>query len=182
LDVLATESLTYARFDRGAPEIDWQPRALESWLHQVASTALQGYGDMELRFTNHLPDPGQAVYLEPRYMARALGNLLQNAAKHTDHHVEIVLEAEEEAGRCCIHVDDDGEGIPPADRERVSQPFTRLDSSRNRSSNGHGLGLAIVRRVVDWHGGSVQVSEAPLGGARLTRGRAPHGHGPHPLG
>jgi signal transduction histidine kinase len=168
LDALVTESLTYARFDRGAPEIDWQPRPLSSWLHQVARTVLQGYREVELRITSHLPDPDQTVYLEPRFMGRALGNLLQNAAKYTDHRVEILLEAAEEAGRCCIHVDDDGEGIPPADRERVFHPFTRLDSSRSRSSGGHGLGLAIVRRVMDWHGGSVEVSDAPLGGARLT--------------
>jgi signal transduction histidine kinase len=168
LDALVTESLTYARFDRGAPEIDWQPQALETWLKKVAHTALQGHRRIELRFRSRLPDPNQTVYLEPRYMARAVGNLLQNAAKHTDHRVEILLEADEAAGRCCIHVDDDGEGIPPADRERVFEPFTRLDSSRSRSSGGHGLGLAIVRRVIDWHGGTVRVSDAPLGGARLT--------------
>jgi signal transduction histidine kinase len=166
LEALVTESLTYARFDRGAPEIDWKPQALESWLRQVARKALQGHRRIELRFTSRLPNPDPTVYLEPRYMARAVGNLIQNAAKHTDRLVEIVLEADDAC--CCIHVDDDGEGIPPADRERVFEPFTRLDSSRSRNSGGHGLGLAIVRRVIDWHGGTVQVSESPLGGARLT--------------
>ncbi len=166
LDALVTESLTYARFDRGGPKIRWQRCPAETWLAEVAGAALHGYRDIELRCTCRLPGTDPHVFLEPRYMGRALGNLLQNAAKHARRQVAVTLEAS--AGECCIHVDDDGDGIPVADRERVFQAFTRLDASRSRDSGGHGLGLAIVRRVADWHGGRVHVIDAPLGGARLT--------------
>jgi signal transduction histidine kinase len=166
LDALVSESLTYARFDRGAPKMEWQSRAIETWLQKVAQAALRGHRNIYFSCASHLARPDQRVYLEPRYMGRAVGNLLQNAAKHAASRVKLVLEERE--GQCCIHVDDDGQGIPVVDRERVFEPFTRLDGSRSRDSGGHGLGLAIVRRVIEWHGGKVHVSDAPLGGARLT--------------
>jgi two-component system, OmpR family, sensor kinase ParS len=67
-----------------------------------------------------------------------------------------------------IHVDDDGAGIPAPDRERLFEPFVRLDGSRDRESGGFGLGLAIVRQVARWHGGEASITESPLGGARVT--------------
>jgi two-component system sensor histidine kinase RstB len=61
-----------------------------------------------------------------------------------------------------------GPGIPEADRKRIFEPFTRLDSSRSRISGGYGLGLAIVQQIVSWHGGKVVAIDSPLGGARFS--------------
>jgi signal transduction histidine kinase len=58
--------------------------------------------------------------------------------------------------------------VPPEDRSRIFEPFARIDASRNRSSGGAGLGLAIVRRILDVHGGTVEVDASSLGGARFT--------------
>ena len=64
---------------------------------------------------------------------------------------------------------DDGKGIPAAEREAVFKAFTRLDDSRNRDTGGYGLGLAIVSRIVELHGGRVSVGESDdLGGALFT--------------
>jgi signal transduction histidine kinase len=65
-------------------------------------------------------------------------------------------------------VDDDGPGIPPADRARVFDRFTRLDEGRARDAGGVGLGLSMVKAIVERHGGSVTVDDAPLGGARFV--------------
>ena len=72
-----------------------------------------------------------------------------------------------ESGRVFVAVDDDGPGVPPEQREAVFQPFKRLDGERERRSRGWGLGLAIVRRVAEAHGGQARMQSAPLGGARL---------------
>ena len=70
------------------------------------------------------------------------------------------------AGR--LHVDDDGPGIPVSERARLLQPFERLEASRNRSTGGFGLGLAITAMILRAHGGQVMIAESDLGGARIT--------------
>lgn len=166
LDELVTESLIYARFDRGAPRIEWQSRLPEPWLRKVTSHATKGLRSIEFTCTNRLSQTDREIRLEPRYMGRALGNLIQNAAAYANGCIAVVLVDDGED--CLIHVDDDGPGIPEADRRRVFQAFTRLDTSRDRDTGGFGLGLAIVQRVVAWHGGRVEISRSPLGGARFT--------------
>jgi len=64
-------------------------------------------------------------------------------------------------------VDDDGPGIPEADRQRVFDSFVQLERQAGRKT-GFGLGLAIVKRAVEWHGGQVSISESPHGGARFS--------------
>ena len=73
----------------------------------------------------------------------------------------------EDQGRQVLDVDDDGPGIAEHHRERVFKPFARLDKSRHRASGGYGLGLSIVKRIVDWHGGEIRVEQSDWGGARF---------------
>jgi two-component system sensor histidine kinase RstB len=67
-----------------------------------------------------------------------------------------------------VAVVDDGAGVPAEARERVFEPFASLDESRSKRLGGVGLGLAIVARVMAWHGGRVSVGDADLGGARFA--------------
>ncbi|MNS65580.1 Sensor protein RstB [compost metagenome] len=107
------------------------------------------------------------VRLHSRYMTRALLNLLQNAIRHAGERVQVGLTSPA-PHNYVLTVDDDGPGVPPADRERIFEPFIRLDESRARGTGGAGLGLAIVSRVARWHNGTAFVAESPLGGARFV--------------
>jgi len=78
----------------------------------------------------------------------------------------VVLTARSRDDRVVIRVDDDGPGIPPEDRERVFERFTRLDDARARDAGGSGLGLAIVRELARSRGGDVRLGESPAGGLR----------------
>jgi signal transduction histidine kinase len=98
-------------------------------------------------------------------LRRMLRNLVENAARHADSRVALTLG--ERGSHAEIDVDDDGPGIPPADRRRVFDRFVRLDESRSRAVGGSGLGLAIVAEIVAAHGGEVTVGDSPLGGARF---------------
>lgn len=103
---------------------------------------------------------------DDRLLARVVRNLVDNAARHAAQTVTVGLTT---AGtEAVLTVDDDGHGIPEADRVRVFERFVRLDEGRARDAGGSGLGLAIVDAVVRGHGGTVAVSAAPGGGARFT--------------
>jgi signal transduction histidine kinase len=99
-------------------------------------------------------------------LRRVVANLVDNAARHARSRVAVTLAAPPGAG-VRLTVDDDGDGIAPADREQVFERFARLDEGRARDHGGAGLGLAVVRSLVERHGGTVTVGESPTGGARL---------------
>ena len=99
-------------------------------------------------------------------LRRVLRNLGDNAARHTAG--RLALAVAERDGAVVVTVEDDGPGIAPADRERVLRRFVRLDEARDRDAGGAGLGLAIVDELVRAHGGGVEVSERPGGGARIA--------------
>ncbi len=67
-----------------------------------------------------------------------------------------------------IAVDDDGPGIPETERDKVFEPFYRLDRSRDRATGGFGLGLSIAHKAVLLHGGALSIETSPLGGARFV--------------
>ena len=99
-------------------------------------------------------------------VGRAVRNLLANAQRHAAGTVAATVD--ERDGRVWLHVDDDGTGIPAADRPHVFQRFSRLDEARTSDRGGAGLGLAIVASVAEAHAGGVEVADGPLGGARLS--------------
>ena len=99
-------------------------------------------------------------------MARAVGNLLRNAQKYAQG--RIVLSARRTSEGIEIAIDDDGPGIPAEEREKIFDPFYRLDRSRDRATGGFGLGLSIAQKAVVLHGGRLRVETSTLGGARFV--------------
>lgn len=166
LDQLIDTSLTYARFEREAPEPHFSSVKFAEWLaDEVDSVRLLGRQLEVTVDTSQLPE-NLCVDLDRKAMPYALRNLLRNAFKYATKHISVSAELIGEDIR--INVDDDGIGIPPAEREHIFSAFTRLDRSRDRSTGGYGLGLAIARRVLELHGGTATADASPLGGARFT--------------
>ncbi len=166
LDNLIDSSLTYARFEREQPELHLTPVELAPWLEEkVNSMRILGRTLTMSVDGSRLPE-GQSVELDLKSMPYAVTNLLRNAIKYARS--RILVSAEVAGDRILLHVDDDGIGIPPEERQHVFTAFTRLDRSRDRATGGHGLGLAIVRLVLEQHAGTVTADESPLGGARFT--------------
>jgi signal transduction histidine kinase len=102
---------------------------------------------------------------DPDALVRVVQNLLDNAIKHA--HTQVRISLVTTAGTATLVVADDGPGVPEPDRQRVFERFTRLDDARSRDAGGFGLGLAIVRDVVESHGGEVRVDDNNPG-ARFT--------------
>jgi signal transduction histidine kinase len=99
-------------------------------------------------------------------LTRLVRNLIDNAARHTATDVHVALRRNGQTAT--LDVDDNGPGVPPADRDRIFQRFTRIDEARGRTEGGAGLGLAIAREVARVHGGDVRCDDSPRGGARFT--------------
>tara|TARA_B100000446_G_scaffold60395_2_gene56263 strand:+ start:377 stop:1993 length:1617 start_codon:yes stop_codon:yes gene_type:complete len=164
LDQLIDEILTYARLEQGTPNIEFKPVVVAELCEQLREELETIRGDTTI--TVECANPRLDVEAEERYLHRVLQNLVTNALRYAGS--SIVMRVSESDGQVVIHVDDDGPGIPEHERERVFKPFARLDKSRHRASGGYGLGLSIVKRIVDWHGGVIRVEESPAGGARFT--------------
>ncbi|MEM7275812.1 MAG: HAMP domain-containing sensor histidine kinase [Actinomycetota bacterium] len=97
---------------------------------------------------------------------RLVRNLVDNASRHAESRV--VVSAVAIRSGVALVVEDDGPGIRPEDRDRVFERFARLDDARTRGTGGAGLGLALVRAIVEHHDGTVTVDDSELGGARFT--------------
>jgi two-component system sensor kinase ParS len=109
---------------------------------------------------------GTHVFADKRLFLRAIENLLRNAIRHANH--KVLLELTKEKNQICVAVHDDGPGIPEALREKVMAPFFRLQAERSRKTGGLGLGLAIVDRITQRHGGHVVITTSSLGGATVA--------------
>ncbi|WP_339485931.1 ATP-binding protein [Pseudomonas sp. EL_65y_Pfl2_R95] len=170
LDKLVDEMLTYARLEQGAPAIRFQPVDLQQLIKQVAQELAPLRADVQIECgpsSGAYAELGSVVDAEPRYMHRALQNLVSNALRHAESRVRISYQVD--AQRCQLDVEDDGPGVPEEEWERIFTPFLRLDDSRTRASGGHGLGLSIVRRIIYWHAGRSQLTHSEsLGGAHFS--------------
>ncbi|NMX52044.1 ATP-binding protein [Pseudomonas veronii] len=162
LEEMVSELLTYASLERGATQVTQENIEAHSWLDSViGSVALEAEAEgVQLSLRTCEVD---VIQIEPRFMARAVINLLRNAIRYADRRVEVSLVKFGSGYE--VRVCDDGPGIPEEGRAKIFQPFIRLDASRDRRTGGFGLGLALVQRVCQWHGGQVQVFDSEWGGA-----------------
>jgi two-component system osmolarity sensor histidine kinase EnvZ len=103
--------------------------------------------------------------LKRQAFKRAVTNLVTNAIRFGD---TVIVRAAADEAWLKIEVDDDGPGIPPAERDNVFRPFYRLDHARNQDTGNSGLGLAIARDIARSHGGDVALGVSSMGGLRAT--------------
>ncbi|MEX1058786.1 MAG: ATP-binding protein, partial [Natronospirillum sp.] len=160
---MTDELLHYARIERSGVSDDWHAVAPNAFMDYLLAKLDREPGNRSLTIevSAHLP----AMVINRVQMERAIGNVIRNALKYSDGRVHVTL-AEQNGTFSCV-VDDDGPGIPVEARERVFEPFARLDAARDRASGGHGLGLAIARQIIHGHQGSMHCEDSPLGGARF---------------
>jgi signal transduction histidine kinase len=104
---------------------------------------------------------GPLLDADPALLRRALDNLLDNAAKYSGEETAVRLETRRDGVAAVIEVTDRGIGIEPADLPRLFTPFFRTDRSRTRATGGVGLGLALTKRIVAAHGGTIEVESVP---------------------
>ncbi|NJC72702.1 HAMP domain-containing protein [Planosporangium thailandense] len=152
LSRLVDDLLLLARADEAPGLVRAEPVELGALLRETA----ERYGAARVPVTV-ADGPPQWTSGDPQALRHVVTNLVDNAVRHATSRVTLAVVPDG------FTVIDDGPGIPPADRERVFERFTRLDDARARDAGGAGLGLAIVQELVHRHGGTVTLADAHPG-------------------
>ena len=166
---LVDDLLDMSRISRGKLQLRRERIALTS----VVGHALEMCGpimdDRDQQLTVTLPEEPIFVDADPTRLAQALCNLLTNAAKYSERGSRIWLAAEQQRGDAVISIKDNGVGIPPEMMPKVFDMFTQVDRSMEKTQGGLGVGLAIVKRLVEMHGGTTEARSEGYGqGSEFT--------------
>jgi len=166
LDRLLDSLLTLDQIEHGlgADAGSCQPAEVLRQVHDALKPQLDA---KSIRFDMILPDKDIRLAISSDSLARALTNILDNAIRHAPGKSRIAVDMSVDDGRCLIRVEDEGPGIPERHLPHVTERFYRVDKSRGRGEGGHGLGLAIVRELVEKNAGALKLSNLEPHGLRV---------------
>ncbi len=160
---LLDDLLDMSRITRGAIELKRQSIDLRQAVEDSIEVARPMIEGVQHRLAVHVPSQPVPVDADPTRLAQIVGNLLQNAAKYTDPGGAIAVSVGVEADGAVLRVRDTGIGLSAEMRARVFELFSQVHKSITSARGGLGIGLAIVRRLVELHGGTIEVHSEGLG-------------------
>lgn len=168
MSMLISNILSITKIEMGSLKVQRQRVKLHELLKDAFETvARSGRGD-DLQFELDLPREISAVSVDKDLLRIAINNLLTNAIKYNRPGGTVTLSAEEYDDTVRIAVRDTGIGIVPEDREKIFTKFYRSSAQAVQSKSGHGLGLSLVREIVQLHQGTISVSGAPEQGTEFV--------------
>ena len=166
---LIDDLLDVSRITTGKLRVQLEPVSLGAVIESAVEISRPAIDKAKLVFETRLPDAPVPVMADRVRLAQVFSNLLNNAAKYTPEGGTLTLAVEQTGAQVSVHVRDSGVGMPTEVVPMVFDLFTQIDRTLNRSQGGLGIGLALVRRLVDLHGGSVSAhSDGPGRGAEFT--------------
>ena len=166
---LIDDLMDVSRISRGTFELRREHVALDDVVRSAVETSRPSIDASGHELSVHLAS--EPIYLDADVirLAQVFANLLNNAAKYTGPGGRIAVTAERETGMVLVTVQDSGIGIPAEKLTQVFEPFTQLDHSLERSRGGLGIGLALARRLVEMHGGTIEAhSPGPGAGSQFV--------------
>ncbi len=165
---LIDDLMDVSRISRGRIELRRERIDLRAAVASAEEISRPLIEDSGHEFTIQLPSEELHVEADATRLAQVFANLLNNAAKYTEPGGHIRLSLERANGCASVSVKDDGVGIPPHMLSRVFEMFAQVDPSLERARSGLGIGLSIVKRLVEMHGGSVEArSDGPGAGSEF---------------
>jgi signal transduction histidine kinase len=167
LTYLVENVLNFSRGEKGTSRISRAPVDLDHEIDEVVELFGPLTRSRRMSLQARL-QAGIVVNVDPDALHQILLNLLDNAVKYGPPGQTITIGSEIAGDRVRIWVEDQGPGIPHADRQRVWEPYVRLDRDAESVTGGSGIGLAVVRELVSLHGGRARAEGGPGGGARLV--------------
>ena len=160
--------LDVSRIITGKLRINTQPVDLLLIIHAAIDAVRPAAEAKEITISTHIEAPDPIVRADSERLQQVLWNLLANAVKFTPSGGKVDLYLEQQGSLAEIRIEDSGPGVPPEFLPRIFERFSQADGSSTRKHGGLGLGLAIVRHLVELHGGTVSATNRETGGAVLT--------------
>lgn len=160
LTTLIDDILDFSKLKHHSLDLDLKPVDLHAVVDVVLVLSRPLVGSKQLELKNSVAAELPAVLADENRLQQILHNLVGNAVKFTEAG-EVEVAAAERDGRVVVAVRDTGVGIPEAQQERIFEAFAQADASIEREFGGTGLGLAVSRRLIDLHGGSLCVESTP---------------------
>jgi PAS domain S-box-containing protein len=157
-DLLDLNRITYNRL-----ELRQSPVALSSVIQQAVETSRPHADAAGHELVISLPKEPLYTYADPARLAQVFDNLLNNSCKYTDPGGTIWVTAEQQGDDVVVSVRDTGSGIPHDKLDRIFEMFSQVDRSPERSQGGLGIGLTLVKQLVEMHGGSIEAKSAGVG-------------------
>jgi signal transduction histidine kinase len=154
--------------DAGEIKLVLQPEEISRPINEAVAALQTKASSRGLAITTKLPAELPEVNLDAHRIKQVLLNLLENAIVHTEAGGNITVSAIERENQIFVSVADTGEGIPEKDLPLIFERFYRVDKSRTRATGGSGLGLTIAKRLVEAHGGTIEVRSQPGRGSTFT--------------
>ena len=160
---LVDDLLEVSRITRGQIELRTEPIELATVVRSAVETSKPLIEAAGHQLAVSLPSQPVVLNADPVRLAQVLANLLNNAAKYTNNGGQIWLTARVEQGQAVISVRDNGIGIPVAMQPLIFEMFAQVDRDAGRSQGGLGIGLTLVRSLIEMHGGTVEVASGGEG-------------------
>lgn len=173
LVTLVDDLLDVARITRGRVELRREEVDLASVIHAALETSMPLIENARHRLTVNLPAQPMPVSADPTRMMQVISNLLNNAARYTPRGGDITVSATREGGHAVVKVADSGIGIEPAALEDVFKMFNQVARTQRGAPSGLGIGLSLVRSLVELHGGTVDAASAGAGSGSVFTVRLP---------
>ena len=161
LDRIVANLLSLSRIEAGALQPDRQAVALDELVAERVKRLKRLF--IQVRLQVEIPSELPLVDADYSQLDQVLTNLMENAARHSPPRSTVRVGARERGPMVEVWVSDEGPGVPAFERQRIFEAFRRGEGSASS-----GVGLAICRAIVEAHGGSIEVSTAPAGGARFS--------------
>ena len=166
---LAEDIDDVSRAEEGRLRLDRQPHQVQELITTTTDSIRTRYDDKGVDLVIDAPDESDlTIDVDSARIGQVLGNLLNNALRHTPPGGRVTITTRSEPDEVAIIVTDTGEGIPPAQLPHVFERFYRGDHARGRDQSGSGIGLTISKAIIDAHGGTITAhSDGPGHGARF---------------
>ncbi len=168
LSRLVERILDFSRMEAGRKAYSFQPVAVQELVRSALSACRSLIADRDASLTCRLPDELSRVEVDRDSIVEVMINLLSNAIKYGPAGGEVTVEARQDGDWLELSVGDRGIGIPRAEQSRIFDKFYRVETPLASEVSGSGLGLSLVRYIVEGHGGEVRVDSAPGKGSTFT--------------